>query len=189
MAKRRITRVYTRTGDDGKTALIGGERTRKSSPRVEAYGEVDELNSAVGAAARAARDPRAGKILLDVQNALFVLGSDLATPGDAGFSVPRVTERMCGDLEKLIDGFAAELGDLREFILPGGSEGAASLHLARAVCRRAERRTEALFGDSPGGRNVLVYLNRLSDLLFVMARAENRAAGTGEVFADFGGGG
>ena len=186
MARRRITRVYTRGGDEGKTSLVGGTRTRKSSPRVEAYGEVDELNSAVGAAACAARDPRMEKILLGVQNDLFIAGSDLAAPREEEISVPRVTGEMCAALERTIDGFVAETGDLREFILPGGSEGAARLHLARAVCRRAERRVEALFGSSPGGRDVLVYLNRLSDLLFVLARAENRAAGTGEVFADFG---
>ena len=189
VAKKRITAVYTGLGDDGKTSLLGGKRVRKSSLRVEAYGDVDELNSLLGVACTKAVDPRVRDLLREMQNALFTVGSDLATPRDSTFSAPRVTARMARELEKRIDAFLPEVGELREFVLPGGSGGASCLHLARAVCRRAERGVEALLGDSREGRDVLVYLNRLSDLLFVLARVENRASGTGETFVDFGRGG
>ena len=159
---------------------------RKSSLRVAAYGDVDELNSVIGVAREKAADPRVRDLLRRIQNALFIVGSDLATPRDSNFSAPRVTARMAQELEKRIDVFLPEVGELREFILPGGSEGASCLHLARAVCRRAERGVEALLGDSGEDRDVLVYLNRLSDLLFVLARVENKTAGTGEIFVDFG---
>ena len=186
MSKKRITVVYTGVGDDGKTSLLGGERVRKSSPRVEAYGDVDELNSVLGVARAKAGDPGVRELLRTLQNALFIVGSDLATPQGSTFSPPRVTARMAEDLEERMDALLPEVGELREFVLPGGTEGAACLHLARAVCRRAERSVEALFGDSEEGKDVLVYLNRLSDLLFILARVENRAAGTGEVHVDFG---
>lgn len=186
MPKKRITTVYTGLGDDGKTSLLGGKRVRKSSLRVEAYGDVDELNSVLGVACAKAVDPRVGDLLRKIQNALFTVGSDLATPQDSTFSAPRVNAQMAQELEKHIDAFLPEVGELREFVLPGGSEGASYLHLARAVCRRAERGVEALLGDSQEGRDVLVYLNRLSDLLFVLARVENKTSGTGEVFVDFG---
>ena len=159
---------------------------RKSSPRVGAYGDVDELNSVIGVACTKAEDPRVRDLLRRIQNALFIVGSDLATPRDSSFSAPRVTAQMAQELEKRIDMFLPEVGELREFVLPGGSEGASRLHLARAVCRRAERGVEALLGDSEEGRDVLVYLNRLSDLLFVLARVENKIAGTGEILVDFG---
>lgn len=186
MPKKRITTVYTGLGDDGKTSLLGGKRVRKSSPRVSAYGEVDELNSVLGVACTKAGDPRVKELLREIQNALFTVGSDLATPRDSTFSPPRVTAGMAKRLEERIDEFLPEVGELREFVLPGGAEGAAWLHLARTVCRRAERGVEAFFGDSEEGSEVLVYLNRLSDLLFVLARVENKAAGTGEIFVDFG---
>ena len=159
---------------------------RKSSPRVEAYGDVDELNSILGVARAKAGDPGVRELLRTLQNALFIVGSDLATPPGSTFSPPRVTARMAKELEERMDVLLPEVGELREFVLPGGTEGAACLHLARAVCRRAERSVEALFGDSEEGKDVLVYLNRLSDLLFILARVENRAAGTGEVPVDFG---
>ena len=186
MPKKRITTVYTGLGDDGKTSLLGGKRTRKSSPRVNAYGEVDELNSVLGVACTKAGDPRVRELLREIQNALFTVGSDLATPRDSTFSPPRVTAEMAKRLEERIDEFLPEVGELREFVLPGGAEGAAWLHLARTVCRRAERSVEAFFGDSEEGNEILVYLNRLSDLLFVLARVENKTAGTGEIFVDFG---
>ena len=189
MPKKRITTVYTGLGDDGKTSLLGGKRLRKSSPRVNAYGDVDELNSVLGVACAKAGDPRVNELLREIQNALFIVGSDLATPLDSTFSPPRVTAGMAKRLEERIDAFSPEVGELREFVLPGGAEGAACLHLARAVCRRAERSVETFFGDSEEGREILVYLNRLSDLLFVLARVENKAAGTGEIFVDFGRGG
>ena len=159
---------------------------RKSSPRVEAYGDVDELNSVLGTARAKAGDPGVRELLGSLQNALFTVGSDLATPRGSTFSPPRVTAQMAEELEERMDALLPVVGELREFILPGGTEGAACLHLARAVCRRAERSVEALFGDSEEGRDVLVYLNRLSDLLFILARVENRAAGTGEISVDFG---
>lgn len=186
MPKKRITTVYTGLGDDGKTSLLGGKRVRKSSLRVEAYGDVDELNSVLGVACAKAADPRTRELLGGIQNALFTVGSDLATPRDSTFSPPRVTAQMAEKLEEQIDAFLPEVGELREFVLPGGAEGAAYLHLARAVCRRAERKVEALFEGPEEGRDILVYLNRLSDLLFVLARVENKAAGTGEIFVDFG---
>ena len=186
MAKKRITKVCTKTGDDGTTSLVGGKRVKKSSPRVEAYGDVDELNAAVGVAAASVLDPRVKELLRVLQNSLFIVGSDLASPSDAEFDVPRVSEQMCDELGSLVEAFSAETGPLEEFILPGGSESSSRLHLARAVCRRAERKVEALFGGKAGRSHVLVYLNRLSDLLFVLARIENRAAGTEEVFVDFG---
>lgn len=189
MPKKRITTVYTGLGDDGKTSLLGGKRVRKSSPRVSAYGEVDELNSVLGVACTKAVDPRVKELLREIQNALFTVGSDLATPRDSTFSPPRVTAEMAKRLEERIDGFLPEVGELREFVLPGGAEGAAWLHLARTVCRRAERGVDALFGDSKEGEEILVYLNRLSDLLFVLARVENKTAGTEEIFVDFGQGG
>ena len=186
MPKKRITTVYTGLGDDGKTSLLGGKRVRKSSLRVDAYGEVDELNSVLGVICAKASDPRIKELLREIQNALFTVGSDLATPRDSTFSAPRVSAQMAEDLEERIDAFLPEVGELREFILPGGADGAAYIHLARAVCRRAERSVEAFFEDSEEGKDVLVYLNRLSDLLFVLARVENKTAGTGEIFVDFG---
>ncbi len=186
MSKKRITTVYTGLGDDGKTSLLGGKRVRKSSLRVGAYGEVDELNSVLGVACVKTSDPRVKELLRGIQNTLFTVGSDLATPQDSTFSPPRVTAQMAEKLEEQIDTFLPEVGELREFVLPGGSEGAAYLHLARAVCRRAERSVEALFEGSEEGREILVYLNRLSDLLFVLARVENKITGTGEIFVDFG---
>ncbi len=186
MPQKRITTVYTGLGDDGKTSLLGGTRVRKSSPRVCAYGDVDELNSVLGVACTKADGPRVRKLLREIQNELFIVGSDLATPRDSTFTPPRVTSQMAKRLEELMDKFLPEVGELREFILPGGSDGAAWLHLARAVCRRAERSVDACLGDSEEVGEVLVYLNRLSDLLFVLGRVENRASGTEEIFVDFG---
>ena len=186
MAKKRITRVYTGLGDEGQTSLLGGKRVRKSSLRVSAYGEVDELNSVLGFAYAKSVDPRVKDLLGEIQNTLFIVGSDLAAPQDSTFSPPRVTGEMAKRLEEQIDEFLPEVGELREFILPGGAEGGAWLHLARTVCRRAERGVEAFFGDSREGKEILIYLNRLSDLLFVLARMENKAQGTREIFVDFG---
>lgn len=186
MPKKRITTVYTGLGDDGKTSLLGGKRVRKSSLRVGAYGDVDELNSVLGVACAKVCDPRIKELLRGIQNTLFIVGSDLATPQGSTFSAPRVTAQMAQELEERIDAFLPEVGELREFVLPGGAEGASYLHLARAVCRRAERSVEALLEDSKEGREILIYLNRLSDLLFVLARVENKTAGTGEVLVDFG---
>jgi len=182
----RITKVYTRTGDDGTTALGGGQRLSKDAPRIEAYGVVDELNSVLGAAvAEGLAEPLAGW-LGSVQNDLFHLGSDLCILEEdkARLPVPRIEERHVAALELWIDELAATLAPLENFILPGGARGATWLHLARTVCRRAERRLVALGRVEPVGEWTIRYLNRLSDLLFVMARAENDRRGVGDVLWD-----
>src|SRR5215472_630604 len=138
----RITKVYTRAGDRGETSLVGGARVSKASARVDAYGEVDELNSVIGVARAALRDSEIDDMLALIQNDLFTVGGDLASP--ATVSVPRVEEALVKRLEEFSDRFLAELEPLKEFVLPGGSEAGASLHLARAVARRAERRVVGL---------------------------------------------
>lgn len=171
----RITKVYTRTGDDGTTALGGGQRLRKDSPRIEAYGTVDELNSAIGAALSAGIEERLAGELLRIQNELFHLGSDLCVLEEdkASLPVPAIEERHVEALEALMDELSAELPPLENFVLPGGSPGAAQLHVARTVSRRAERRLVALAATEAVGPHTLRYLNRLSDALFVLARYEN----------------
>jgi cob(I)alamin adenosyltransferase len=173
-------RIYTKTGDDGTTGLFGGERVRKSDARVGAYGDVDELNAALGAAV-AGGAGELGGVLLGVQRELFVLGADLATPkGQQAPYLPRLTPQHVAALEGLIDEYDARLPELRSFILPGGCPLAARLHLARTVCRRAERATVALAAQTDIGPVPVQYLNRLADLLFVLARWANRAAGVAE---------
>jgi cob(I)alamin adenosyltransferase len=174
-------RIYTRTGDAGETGLFGGERVRKDTLRVAAYGDVDELNAALGLAlaTECFGDLRAA--LQQVQGDLFVLGADLAAPAAgtrdrARRTTPRVTGEMVAALERMIDRFEAGLEPLCHFILPGGTVAAAALHLARAVCRRAERRIITLAASEPVGPAVVPYINRLSDLLFVLARAANHHA-------------
>jgi cob(I)alamin adenosyltransferase len=179
----RISKVYTRTGDGGETSLVGGARVSKASARVEAYGDVDELNSLVGAARSRLADGEVDEALALIQNDLFTVGGDLASP--SGVEVPRVGEAFVKSLEALSDKFLAELEPLKEFILPGGSEPGALLHLARAVARRAERRVVALSHEEEVNPDAIVYLNRLSDLLFILARAVNRRAGVPEKMADF----
>lgn len=179
----RISKVYTRAGDGGKTSLVGGARVSKSSPRVEAYGEVDELNSVLGLARSRLKDQEIDDALSLVQNDLFTVGGDLASPSEIG--VPRVEERFVKTLEEMSDRFLAELEPLKEFILPGGSEAGATLHLARAISRRAERRVVALSETEEINAQVIVYLNRLSDLLFILARAVNRREGAPEKMTDF----
>lgn len=182
----RITKVYTRTGDDGTTALGAGQRVAKDSRRVEAYGTVDETNSAIGVAMAAALDPVLQEELRQIQNDLFHVGSDLCvTESDkAARPVPRVEARHVERLERLIDRLSEDLPPLENFVLPGGSAGAALLHVARAVCRRAERVVVSLSREEPVGDSVIVYLNRLSDALFVMARWENRQKGVPDVLWD-----
>lgn len=179
----RITKVYTRTGDDGTTGLGGGQRVAKDSPRIEAYGTVDELSSTIGAALALGLDPRLTETLTRTQNDLFNLGSDLCILQEdkAERPVPVIEERHVEALERLMDDLAAELSPLENFILPGGSPGAAQLHVARTVCRRAERVTIALARLEPVGPFVVKYLNRLSDALFVMARYENLRQGIPDV--------
>jgi cob(I)alamin adenosyltransferase len=182
----RITRVYTRTGDDGTTGLGGGQRVPKDSPRIEAYGTVDELSSAIGVAVALGLDPRLAETLARVQNDLFNLGSDLCILEEdkARMPVPVVEERHVDALERLMDDLSRELTPLANFILPGGTPGAAQLHVARTVCRRAERLAVALARDEAVGANVVRYLNRLSDALFIMARYENLKRGAPDVLWD-----
>ena len=179
-------RIYTRTGDSGDTGLFGGQRARKDSLRVQAYGEVDELNAVLGVAVVATQDEPLRAVLQRLQGELFQVGADLATPLVEGElvgrrTVPRVTETMVAALEGLIDTHEAELSPLTQFILPGGAPGGATLHQARGVCRRAERRVVALAEEETLNPPVLPYLNRLSDLLFVLARVANQRAGAAEL--------
>jgi cob(I)alamin adenosyltransferase len=172
----RLTRIYTRKGDDGTTGLGGGQRVRKDSPRVTAYGTVDELSSAIGIALAQGLSPKLAEVLPRIQNELFHLGSDLCfVEEDKGrFALPEIEARHVEALEGVIDELNEVVGALENFILPGGVIGAASLHLARTICRRAERDALTLAGLEPIGPFVVPYLNRLSDALFVMARYENR---------------
>ena len=179
----RITRVYTKTGDAGETSLVNGARVSKADLRVAAYGEVDELNSVLGVARAWLNDEQLVGVTAQIQNELFILGADLASP--AGTAVPRVTDSLVAGLEQLIDQFLGELDPLKEFILPGGTQAGAMLHLARAVARRAERTVVALTQQEEITPAALHYLNRLSDLLFVLARVANRRAGSAELPAHF----
>jgi len=167
----RLTRIYTRGGDAGQTSLGDGSRVSKTDPRVEAVGEVDELNSLLGWSRAVDGAPAA---LARIQNELFDLGADLATPPSAAGERLRVSQELVDRLEAECDEVNAELEPLKSFVLPGGTELAARLFLARAVCRRAER---AVLRVDETGPLVAVYLNRLSDLLFVLARAANADAG------------
>ena len=176
-------KIYTKTGDDGTTGLFGGGRVRKSDARIECYGTVDELNAALGWARVLAAGDSIGDSLFRVQNELFVVGSHLATPEDSPHtrSLPLLDEAMVGRLEMEIDAAEAEVQQLRNFILPGGGELAARLHLARTICRRAERVLVEFSMDRPVAGTILTYLNRLSDWLFVMARLANRRAGVTDI--------
>jgi cob(I)alamin adenosyltransferase len=167
--------IYTRSGDQGETGLFGGGRVPKDSPRVEAYGEVDELNAAVGLARSFPLHAELNRLAKEIQDQLFTVGSVLATPAGtkAAGHVPQVKGEWATEMEKAIDRFDQELPPLRQFILPGGNNGGAAFHLARTVCRRAERRVLALVRQREVGTEVLVYLNRLSDFLFTLARAAN----------------
>jgi cob(I)alamin adenosyltransferase len=174
-------KIYTRTGDAGETSLLGGARVSKHDPRVDAYGEVDELNAWLGLARASRVDPAIDQELVHLQEDLFALGAQLADP--AGKLAARVTKAIIADdhvrrLESLIDRLEAELPPLRRFLLAGGTPAGAALHVARTVCRRAERRMVAL--DPPVDPVLLRYVNRLSDLLFVLARAVNHRGGVPE---------
>jgi cob(I)alamin adenosyltransferase len=175
----RLTRIYTRGGDAGETSLGDGARVAKDHDRVAAYGTVDEANAVIGLARRAA-SPEIDRLLARIQNDLFDLGADLCRPGHAGDGKLRVTETQVSRLESEIDSVNQRLKPLDSFILPGGSEAAAQLHLARTVTRRAERLVVRLGRSEPVNPAVLKYLNRLSDLLFVLARAANED-GAGDV--------
>jgi cob(I)alamin adenosyltransferase len=182
----RITKVYTRTGDDGTTSLGGGQRVRKDTLRIEAYGTVDEANSAIGLARAFGLSADVDAALAKIQNELFHLGSDLCILEEdkTRRPVPRVEQRHVDALEALMDRLSEDLPPLENFVLPGGALGAAQLHVARTVCRRAERVVVALSREEAVGPAVVLYLNRLSDALFVMARYENKRRGMADVLWD-----
>jgi cob(I)alamin adenosyltransferase len=179
-----MVRIYTRTGDRGETGLFGGGRVPKSDPRVEAYGEVDELNAVLGWALAGLDDAAVRERIASIQADLFTIGAHLATPPAPERrrrpELPPLDPDRVRALESWIDGAEAELPELRAFILPGGSAAGAALHLARTVCRRAERRVVALAEREPVEPDIIIYLNRLSDLLFVLARIANQRAGAVE---------
>ncbi|MFW5952206.1 MAG: cob(I)yrinic acid a,c-diamide adenosyltransferase [Gemmatimonadota bacterium] len=178
-----MSRIYTRTGDRGKTGLFGGGRVAKSDLRVAAYGDVDELNAAVGwARTRLPDGDEVGRRLEAVQADLFAIGAHLATPPGAPSRehLPPLPAERPAEMEAWIDAAEDELAPLRSFILPGGSEAGAALHLARTVCRRAERAIVALARQAEVDGSILVYMNRLSDLLFDLARLVNHRAGIPE---------
>lgn len=176
-------KIYTRGGDNGLTSLLGPGRVGKDSARLEAYGTVDELNAALGLARAARPDAAADALLARLQDELFVAGAALADPNPEGRFHTAITEENIARLEREIDVMDAELPPLTQFILPGGTPAAAAVHLARTICRRAERRVVAL--SQSGGEAVtastIAYLNRLGDLLFVLARAINARAGVPDV--------
>lgn len=168
-------KIYTRTGDRGETSLFGGARVPKNDPRIEAYGTIDELNSNLGVVLAMDADAQ----LLEVQRDLFEIGAHLASPGTSRFT--GVEAARIEELERCIDAMEAELAPLKSFILPGGTAAAAQLHVARTVCRRAERLIVALHDDDLATQSSIAYLNRLSDYLFVAARYANRKRGVEDV--------
>lgn len=174
-------RIYTKTGDAGETSLFGGDRVSKDHLRVEAYGTVDELNAVLGLA-RARETLSFDEDLAAIQSMLFELGADLSTPPSVEKRPSELSEADIAQIEQLIDASEAKLEPLKSFVLPGGTQAAATLHLARTVCRRAERRLVSLRTTEPGTSELAVkYLNRVGDLLFVLARRCNAEAGTPDV--------
>ena len=182
----RITKIYTRTGDDGTTALGSKQRVQKSHLRIEAYGTIDELNSMIGLAVTKPMLSSSVKQLTGIQNSLFHLGSELAFPPDETkeYEIPVIEQRHIDQLEEWIDELTKQLGPLENFVLPGGCEEAAMIHVCRAVCRRAERRIGALAETETVRPEALQYINRLSDFLFMLARDENKAKQVTETLWD-----
>jgi cob(I)alamin adenosyltransferase len=177
-------KIYTRTGDGGETTLFGGGRVSKDHPRVIACGAVDELNAVIGRTLAVLSSEASRSRLTSVQRDLFALGSHLAFSGERGGGgpeLPPLPESRPGEMEAWIDEAEGELAPLRAFILPGGSAGAAELHVCRTVCRRAERAVVGVHSDDPAAGFAIRYLNRLADLLFVLARLENRLDGVDDV--------
>lgn len=176
-------KIYTKTGDSGETGLFAGPRVRKDHHRIEAYGEVDELNAAIGRVRSGTLPADVDAVLLQIQHDLFGLGAELATPNPEQSGTALLSDAAVTALELAIDRFEAELPPLTEFILPAGTREAAELHIARTVCRRAERRVVTLANQpkQPVHLRLIRYLNRLSDLLFVLSRAVNHRAGVGDV--------
>ena len=179
------TKIYTKTGDTGDTGLFGGGRVGKDHPRVEAYGDIDELNAVLGMARSVEMMPRIDEVLVPIQRDLFAIGALLATPDlekmKKQLEKANIDDGRIGGLEHAIDDGDRELEPLKSFIVPGGTPKAAALHVARTVCRRAERSVIALDPSEHIPPIVVVYLNRLSDLLFTLARVANKRAGAGEV--------
>lgn len=173
-------KIYTKKGDKGNTSLYGGKSIQKNSKRIEAYGTVDELNSVIGMVLTSELTEDGINILNEIQHQLFILGADLATLPEKKAKIERIGSTHIQQLEQWIDKLDDKLPALTHFILPGGSAAGASLHMARTVCRRAERKVVALKQDNPVSDECVIYLNRLSDLLFVMARYENHESGVKE---------
>ncbi len=172
-------KIYTKTGDKGETGLFGGERVSKSNNRLDAYGTIDELNAFIGLAITEINSTEIKSVLERIQNQLFVVGSDLATPitkKNENLKITRTPEEYSMQVEKDIDYFYDKLDELRNFILPGGSKGAAYLHVCRTIARRAERKVVALNELVKIGDNIIIFLNRLSDLFFVLSRFENKVS-------------
>jgi cob(I)alamin adenosyltransferase len=178
-------KIYTKTGDQGDTGLFGGGRVPKDDPRVEAYGDVDELNAVIGMARAVEQMPRIDEVLVPLQRDLFAIGALLATPDREKMAQhlekARIDDERIAQLEQAIDDAESELEPLRAFIVPGGTPKAAALHVARTVCRRAERHVVRLQHSVELPELTVIYLNRLSDLLFTLARLANKRAGAGEV--------
>jgi cob(I)alamin adenosyltransferase len=178
-------KIYTKTGDTGDTGLFGGGRVPKDDPRVEAYGDVDELNAVIGMARAVEQMPRIDEVLVPLQRDLFAIGALLATPDREKMALhlekARIDDERIVQLEQAIDDAESELEPLRAFIVPGGTPKAAALHVARTVCRRAERHVVRLQHTVELPELTIIYLNRLSDLLFTLARLANKRAGAGEV--------
>ena len=175
-------KIYTKTGDSGQTSLYGGERVAKFSQRVEAYGTVDEGNSAIGMARATLQDVELDAVLAELQNALFDVGADLATPIGSKYekNLVRIDSQDVTRLENLIDQYQLECPEFKNFIHPGGTPPAAALHLARTITRRAEREVLRLEEQEPSNHDVVLYLNRLSDFLFILSRVVNARSGMSE---------
>lgn len=174
-------KIYTKTGDSGNTSLFGGKRVDKDNQRIEAYGTVDELNSVLGIVLTENTNDKTRKILSSIQESLFVIGAELATPLDVeSKAIIPITDEEIKILENYIDELDAELTPLKNFILPGGTKSASMLHFARTVCRRAERRIVEIDKSENISKIIIAYINRLSDLLFVIARYENHITSTPE---------
>ncbi|MDT3696340.1 MAG: cob(I)yrinic acid a,c-diamide adenosyltransferase [Ignavibacterium sp.] len=170
-------KIYTKTGDNGQTGLFGGERVPKFSKRIKAYGTVDELNSFIGYAITVVNSEDVKTILMDLQPKLFIVGADLATPQtekNKKLKITRTPDSFTSEIEILIDKFESQLEVLKKFILPGGSKGAALLHVCRTITRRAEREIVELSNSEEIGNNIIIFMNRLSDLFFVLSRFENK---------------
>lgn len=175
-------KIYTKTGDQGETGLFGGPRVRKDHPRIETYGAVDELNAVLGLVRAEASGQEFDGLLAEIQNLLFDVGAELATPEPERMGAAGIDAEHVSQIEAAIDRYEARLEPLKAFILPGGTRAAAGLHLARTVCRRAERRLVSLAASEPISQPLMIYMNRLGDLLFVLAREANRAAGRADVY-------